>query len=79
MATFRDNVQRANKSGEGAINWEYYILMKKYFGKKDSVIPNKNIILESSLPNTCKINLKNGNNSVECTYQTTTFSTIINT
>jgi len=67
MATFRDNVQRANKSGEGAINWEYYILMKKYFGKKDSVIPNKKTILESSLPNTCKINLKNGNNSVECT------------
>lgn len=25
--------------------------MKKYFGKKDSVIPQKNTLLESSLPN----------------------------
>lgn len=52
MATFRDNVQRANKSGEGAVNWEYYLLMKKYFGKKDSVAPNKNTLIQSNLPNT---------------------------
>jgi len=58
MATFRDNVQRANKSGVGAINWEYYLLMKHFFGKKDSVGPNENTILESSLPNSSKTSLK---------------------
>lgn len=61
MATFKDNVQRAKKSGEGAINWEYYLLMKQYFGKKDSVTPNYKTLLESSLPNTSKISLKNVN------------------
>jgi hypothetical protein len=58
MATFRDNVQRANKSGEGVINWEYYVIMKQYFGKKDSVTPNQNTLLESNLPNSSKMNLK---------------------
>ena len=53
MSTFRDNVCRANKSGEGCINWEYYSLMKKYFGKKDSVKPKKSTLIESSLTN-CK-------------------------
>lgn len=67
MATFRDNVQRANKSGEGAINWEYYVLMKQYFGKKDSVTPNKSTLLESSLPNSSKISLKNGKKADEHT------------
>lgn len=51
MATFKDNVQRANKSGESAINWEYYGLMKNYFGKKDSVVPMKNTLIQSSLSN----------------------------
>jgi len=60
MATFRDNVQRANRSGEGAINWEYYVLMKQYFGKKDSVTPNQNTLLESSLSNSSKTSLKIG-------------------
>jgi len=34
MATFKDNLQRANKSGEGCINWEYYTKMKKIFRKE---------------------------------------------
>jgi len=67
MATFRDNVQRANKSGEGAINWEYYALMKQYFGKKDSVTPNQNTLLESSLTNSSKTSLINGKKSDEHT------------
>ncbi|XP_060882104.1 uncharacterized protein LOC132953775 [Metopolophium dirhodum] len=49
MSTFRDNTCRANKSGEGCIHWEYYILMKKYFGKKNSVKPKKSTLIESSL------------------------------
>lgn len=49
MATFKDNLHRANKSGESAINWEYYGIMKQYFGKKDSVAPKKNTLIESSL------------------------------
>lgn len=53
MSTFRDNIRRANKSGEGCIYWEYYSLMKKYFGKKDSVKPKKSTLIESSLTN-CK-------------------------
>uniref|UniRef100_A0A2S2NDE6 Trihelix transcription factor GT-1 n=1 Tax=Schizaphis graminum TaxID=13262 RepID=A0A2S2NDE6_SCHGA len=67
MATFRDNVQRANKSGEGAINWEYYVLMKQYFGKKDSVTPNQNTLLESSLPNSSKTSLNIGKKTDEHT------------
>lgn len=67
MATFRDNVQRANKPGEGAINWEYYVLMKQYFGKKDSVTPNKSTLLESSIPNSSKISLINGKKADEHT------------
>lgn len=51
MATFKDNVHKANKSGESAINWEYYGLMKNYFGKKDSVAPMKNTLVQSSLSN----------------------------
>lgn len=49
MATFKDNLHRANKSGESAINWEYYDVMKQYFGKKDSVAPKQNTLIESSL------------------------------
>lgn len=51
MSTFRDNVRRANKSGEGCINWEYHSLMNKYFGKKDSVKPKQSTLNESSLTN----------------------------
>lgn len=51
MATFKDNLQRANKSGEGCINWEYYNIMKNNFGKKDSVAPKKITLFESSLTN----------------------------
>lgn len=32
--------------------------MKQYFGKKDSVTPNQNTLLESNLPNSSKMNLK---------------------
>ncbi|KAF0722234.1 Trihelix transcription factor GT-1 [Aphis craccivora] len=51
MATFRDNIHRANTSGDGGISWEYYPLMKKYFGKKNSVAPKKSTLLESFFPN----------------------------
>jgi len=49
MATFKDNLHRANKSGESAIIWEYYDIMSLMPGKKDSVAPKKNTLLQSSV------------------------------
>lgn len=54
---FKDNVLRANKSAESAINWEYYGIMKNHFGKIDSVASIKNILVWSNVSNS-RINEK---------------------
>lgn len=49
MQTFRKNVQKANTSGEESVNWPYFTIMYKLFGKKDSVNPPKRNLCQSSL------------------------------
>ncbi|KAF0683860.1 Uncharacterized protein FWK35_00037379, partial [Aphis craccivora] len=49
MATYRANQDRTSQSGEGAISWEYFEIMKNHFGHKDSVLPKNKQLFEPSI------------------------------